>query len=53
MQALTVAVVAGGFTVLVALINRADKTSRIEHADTHRALGRIEQKIDSHLKEHK
>ena len=53
MQALTVAVIAGGFTVIVALINRADKTSRSEHADTHRALGRIEQKIDSHLKEHK
>jgi len=53
MEVLTAAIIAGGFTVIVALINRADKTSRSEHADTHRALGRIEQKIDSHLKEHK
>ena len=53
MQRLIIAIVAGCFTVIVALINRADKTSRNEHADTHQALGRIEQKIDTHLKEHK
>lgn len=52
MEALLVALVAGGFTVLVAIINRSDKTSRSEHADTHAALGRIEQKIDGHIKDH-
>ena len=52
MEVLTAAVVAGGFTVIVALINRADKISRSEHADTHAALGRIEQKIDGHLQNH-
>jgi len=49
---LTTAVVAGGFTVIVALINRADKTSRKEHAETYKALGRIEQKIDGHVINH-
>ena len=52
MEVLTAAVIAGGFTVIVALINRADKTSRSEHADTHQLLGRIEQKIDGHIKDH-
>jgi len=52
MQALWVALVAGGFTVLVAIINRADKTSRKEHAETYKALGRIEQKIDGHVTNH-
>jgi hypothetical protein len=52
MEMLTAALIAGGFTVVVALINRADKTSRNEHADTHAALGRIEQKIDGHIASH-
>jgi len=52
MQALWVALVAGGFTVLVAIINRADKISRSEHAETYKALGRIEQKIDGHVVNH-
>jgi hypothetical protein len=52
MEVLTAAVVAGGFTVIVALINRADKTSRSEHADNYKALGRIEQKIDGHVTNH-
>jgi hypothetical protein len=51
-EVLTAALVAGGFTVIVALINRADKTSRSEHADTHLILGRIEQKIDGHIENH-
>jgi len=52
MQAFWVALVAGGFTVIVALINRADKTSRKDHAETYQALGRIEQKIDGHVINH-
>ena len=52
MQSLWVAMVAGGFTVLVAIINRADKTSQKEHAETYKALGRIEQKIDVHVTNH-
>jgi hypothetical protein len=52
MQALWVALVAGGFTVLVAIINRADKTSQKDHAETYQALGRIEQKIDGHVVNH-
>jgi len=52
MEVLTAALVAGGFTVIVALINRADKTSRKDHAETYQALGRIEQKIDGHVVNH-
>jgi len=52
MQTLWVALVAGGFTVLVAIINRADKTSQKDHAETYQALGRIEQKIDGHVVNH-
>jgi len=52
LQALWVALVAGGFTVLVAIINRADKTSQKDHAETYKALGRIEQKIDGHVVNH-
>jgi hypothetical protein len=52
MQALWVALVAGGFTVLVAIINRADKTNQKDHAETNKALGRIEQKIDGHVTNH-
>ena len=52
MEALWVALVAGGFTVLVAIINRADKTSQKDHAETYQALGRIEQKIDGHVVNH-
>ena len=52
MQSLWVALVAGGFTVLVAIINRADKTSQKDHAETYQALGRIEQKIDGHVINH-
>ena len=52
MEVLTAALIAGGFTVIVALINRTDKTSRKEHAETYKALGRIEQKIDGHVTDH-
>ena len=52
MEVLIAALVAGTFTVIVALINQADKKSRSEHADTHLILGRIEQKIDGHIKDH-
>jgi dihydroorotase-like cyclic amidohydrolase len=52
MEVLTAAIIAGGFTVIVAFINRADKTSRKEHAENYKALARIEQKIDGHVTNH-
>lgn len=47
-----VALVGGGFSVVVALIHRLQKENRADHGEVHRALGRIEEKIDSHVENH-
>ena len=47
-----VAVIAGGFSVLVALIHRLGKQNRKDHGDVSRQLGRIEGKLDAHVEDH-
>jgi hypothetical protein len=47
-----VALIGGGFSVVVALIHRLQKENRTDHGTVHRALGRIEQKIDQHIDDH-
>ena len=48
-----VALVGGGFAVLVALISKIGSDNKKDHGEVHRTLGRIEQKIDGHLEDHK
>jgi predicted lysophospholipase L1 biosynthesis ABC-type transport system permease subunit len=48
-----VAVVSGGFLVLVALIGKIGSDNKKDHGTVHRTLGRIEQKIDGHIEGHK
>jgi hypothetical protein len=50
---IVVALVGGGFAVLVALIGKIGHDNRRDHGIVHRALGRIEEKIDGHVKNHK
>jgi Na+/melibiose symporter-like transporter len=50
---ITGVVVAGCFSVLVALIHSMRKENRKDHGEVHSALGRIEQKIDGHTENHK
>ena len=50
---IVVALVGGGFAVLVALIGKIGSDSKRDHGIVHRALGRIEEKIDGHVKNHK
>jgi hypothetical protein len=47
-----VAVIGGGFSVVVALIHKLNKENRRDHGQVHAALGRIEQKIDHHTENH-
>ena len=49
---IVVAVIGGGFSVLVALIHKLAKENRNDHGRVHQALGRIEQKIDTHTENH-
>lgn len=49
---LVVALIGGGFSVVVALIHRLQKENRADHGEVHRALGRIEEKIDNHVEDH-
>jgi len=50
---IVVALVGGGFAVLVALISKIGYDNKKDHGVVHKALGRIEQKIDGHVKDHK
>jgi len=47
-----VALVGGGFAVLVALISKIGSDNKKDHGEVHRTLGRIEEKIDSHVENH-
>ena len=47
-----VAVITGGFTVVVALISKIGRENKKDHGQVHQTLGRIEQKIDGHLENH-
>jgi hypothetical protein len=48
-----VALVGGGFAVVVALISKIGSDNKKDHGQVHRTLGRIEQKIDGHIEGHK
>jgi len=47
-----VALIGGGFSIVVALINKLVKENRGDHAFVSTSLGRIEQKIDGHVEGH-
>jgi hypothetical protein len=47
-----VAVIGGCFLVLVALISKIGSDNKKDHGEVHRTLGRIEEKIDSHVENH-
>jgi hypothetical protein len=51
-SSILVAVIGGGFSVVVALIYRGQKENREDHGRVSQALGRIEQKIDHHTENH-
>jgi hypothetical protein len=50
---LVVALIGGGFAVLVALISKIGNDNKKDHGLVHNTLGRIEQKIDGHIEGHK
>lgn len=47
-----VALIGGGFSIVVALIHKLGKENRDDHGTVHRQLGRIEQKLDDHIEGH-
>jgi hypothetical protein len=49
---IVVSLVGGGFAVVVALISKIGYDNKKDHGIVHKALGRIEQKIDGHVKDH-
>jgi len=48
-----VALVGGGFAVLVALISKIGFENKKDHGQVHQTLGRIEEKIDNHVENHR
>ena len=49
---IVVALVGGGFAVVVALIGKIGYDNKKDHGQVHQVLGRIEQKIDHHVDNH-
>jgi len=47
-----VALIGGGFLVLVALIGKIGSDNKKDHGQVHQTLGRIEEKIDHHVENH-
>jgi hypothetical protein len=47
-----VALIGGGFLVLVALIGKIGSDNKKDHGQVHQTLGRIEEKIDNHVENH-
>jgi hypothetical protein len=50
---IVVSIVGGCFLVLVALIGKIGSDNKKDHGKVHRILGRIEEKIDHHVENHK
>lgn len=48
-----VAVIGGCFLVLVALIGKIGSDNKKDHGQVHQILGRIEEKIDHHVENHR
>jgi hypothetical protein len=51
-EAIVVAVITGGFGVLVAVLQNFRKENRHDHAFVVSSLERIEYKIDDHVRDH-
>ncbi len=49
---IVVALVGGGFAVLVALISKIGSDNKKDHGQVHQTLGRIEENIDNHVENH-
>ena len=50
---IVVALVGGGFAVVVALISKIGSENKKDHGKVHQILGRIEEKIDNHVQNHR
>lgn len=50
---IVVSVIGGGFAVVVALISKIGRETKKDHGEVHRTLGRIEEKIDNHVENHR
>lgn len=48
----TVALITGGFGVLVAMIGKLSRDNRRDHGEVQDSLDRIETKLDDHLEGH-
>ena len=51
-EGVVIALISGGFTVVVALIHKLLKENRHDHGIVHTSLDRIEKKIDRHITDH-
>jgi hypothetical protein len=51
-EAIIVAVITGGFAVIVAVLQNFRKENRDDHAFVVTSLNRIEHKIDDHVRDH-
>ena len=51
-EGVVVTFIAGGFTVVVALINKLLKENRHDHGIVADSLNRIERKVDRHIENH-
>jgi hypothetical protein len=49
---IVVSLVGGCFAVVVALISKIGHDNKKDHGKVHHMLGRIEEKIDHHVKNH-
>jgi len=49
---IVVALIGGGFALLVALISKIGYENKKDHGQVHQTLGRIEEKIDNHVENH-
>jgi len=50
---IVVSLVGGGFAVVVALISKIGHDNKKDHGIVHKSLGRIEEKIDHHVENHR
>lgn len=50
---IVVALITGGFAVIVAMIGKLSHDNRVDHGRVQNSLDRIESKIDDHLDGHK
>jgi len=50
---IVVSLVGGCFLVLVALIGKIGSDNKKDHGQVHQMLGRIEEKIDHHVENHR